>query len=844
QVRSLTPIRAHRADVDAAVERAAVIDQVGSCTGGSSSDPSPAALWRHTRRLDLLRDVECDLRERLDQTKRLKDELGVRAEAAKTQLAAVRQTLWASGGDRLDQAQRELDGAQARRAQVGAAFGALTTAAATLGATVTCREDFDELSAAASAQLADTGSRACVLDGLLDARRLVGDTAAELADLQAERAELARRHDNLPRELHTARAALAQAAGLEPSDLPFVAELVEVRTDHELWRTAFNLALGGFATTVLIDVARLQAFRKAIDTVTTARRIHYRAVPTGLRCDVRPDSRTLPGRLDYRNSPFTGWLKSHLADRFAYVCVDTPGELSQHDKALTRSGQSAQGATGAHGGRGTNVLGFTNTRRLAELDQQITDIATRHDAARTVLAQAEATYDTFDDRRAACLVVRETTWADVDLQTADAEVTRWQGVIAEVTSDNPEVDRLRHQADELDAEADRLLGERGQAERDVADLDVTWSRTVDEVDSAQRVLDEAQSTDCVVTQAQSDYLDALMAGTAADGPPSRVLDLFDAAVRTVDDRLRAERQAAAAAVETGRTALRTAFENFCERWPDPNLGTDPDESYGDFDQILTDLTTHGLHELEEDWRKSLLRLSGNDLTDLDNALSRAKRQIGERIDPVNEILAHLPFADDYHRLRIDARPVQSAELARFRRELRAVRELLDGEATDEQRSARYTRMARLIDRIRQGAPDVAELVDVRRHVRISAEKVDLTGAHVALYDHIGEKSGGESQELVAFIVGAALRYQLGDSGAERPRYAPVFLDEALIKADARFTGRAVGAWRGLGFQLVIAAPDDKVTALEPHVDAQYRTIKDPSGRSRATAVVTVSTEPR
>jgi hypothetical protein len=35
---------------------------------------------------------------------------------------------------------------------------------------------------------------------------------------------------------------------------------------------------------------------------------------------------------------------------------------------------------------------------------------------------------------------------------------------------------------------------------------------------------------------------------------------------------------------------------------------------------------------------------------------------------------------------------------------------------------------------------------------------------------LGGKSGGESQELVAFIVGAALRFQLGD---EAPRTSPV-----------------------------------------------------------------------
>jgi uncharacterized protein YPO0396 len=146
-------------------------------------------------------------------------------------------------------------------------------------------------------------------------------------------------------------------------------------------------------------------------------------------------------------------------------------------------------------------------------------------------------------------------------------------------------------------------------------------------------------------------------------------------------------------------------------------------------------------------------------------------------------------------------------------------------------------MARLIDRIRPDSPERRRLVDVRDHVRISAECVDLDGNHVSVYDHIAGKSGGESQELVAFIVGAALRYQLGDAGAERPRYAPVFLDEAFIKADARFAGRSVGAWRGLGFQLVVGAPLDKVSALEPHVDVVLQAVKDEAGRSRLVTLV-------
>ena len=117
------------------------------------------------------------------------------------------------------------------------------------------------------------------------------------------------------------------------------------------------------------------------------------------------------------------------------------------------------------------------------------------------------------------------------------------------------------------------------------------------------------------------------------------------------------------------------------------------------------------------------------------------------------------------------------------------------------------------------ATDRDRLLDVRRHVEISAERYDHTSGELrATYRTLGEKSGGESQELVAFIVGSALRFRLGDETRSRPRFAPVFLDEGFVKADSEFAGRAVQAWRGLGFQLIVGVPLDKVTGLEPHMD--------------------------
>jgi len=87
--------------------------------------------------------------------------------------------------------------------------------------------------------------------------------------------------------------------------------------------------------------------------------------------------------------------------------------------------------------------------------------------------------------------------------------------------------------------------------------------------------------------------------------------------------------------------------------------------------------------------------------------------------------------------------------------------------------------------------------------------------------------------ITAFICGAALRYQLGDQERDRPRYAPVVLDEAFIKADGRYTASAVDAWMQLGFQLVVGAPEDKFNAIEPAMGLVIGITKDEDHHSYA-----------
>ncbi|MCR2794083.1 AAA family ATPase [Microbacterium sp. zg.Y625] len=844
QVRALQPIRSARARIEEAAERLRVIDEIGRF----SEPDSLATLWRASRRLDLLRDVEAELQSATRAADAKVREQQALADAADIEREGLGEVLRAAGGDRLETAHRELRGLERRLIDVARERERLDAALGVLEVQVASAREFEALADRARRALADPDAKATLREAYGEAISARNARAARITELEAERREAAGRHDNIPARLRESRELLARAAGLSSDRLPFVGELIEVRTEFEPWREAFNLALGGFATTLLIDTAHLPAFRAAIESVRTSERLRYEGVHTGLPEGAAGDPQTLPGRLDYRSSPFTGWLQDELSRRFGYVCVDTSADLSAHRMALTIAGQTSQGARGAHGGHGRrNVLGFSTDRRVGELDAQLGAARAELEIAQAATLEAAAELDALDARRAAFEKIQDLTWEQVDVASVEAERERWTAIIDEVTAENPTIAGIQSQIAAKRSEAAELREGIGRAKAEQQRLADAWAAITDEVDTAQAAVDAAEDAGRALTDDQAAYLDGQFLLPEGAGSATRMQDLarFDAALDSASRRFAEDQRAAQEAVGDQRESLRRTLAGFLDRWPNPNLLADPDHSLADFERILTELETSGLHELETEWRDSLLKLSGNDLTNLDSTLSRSLREIRDRIEPINLIMQDLPFYDDDHRLQITPRETQSEARRRFRKELREVRALIDAAATDEDRERVYVRMSRLIDRLRRTAPDFAELVDVRNHVRVSAERVHaVTKQHVALYDHIGEKSGGESQELIAFIVGAALRYQLGDAGSQRPRYAPVFLDEALIKADAHFTKRAIGAWRGLGFQLIIGAPNDKYSAIEPHVDVEYDILKDTHGRSWAKPKVGLAADAR
>jgi uncharacterized protein YPO0396 len=339
---------------------------------------------------------------------------------------------------------------------------------------------------------------------------------------------------------------------------------------------------------------------------------------------------------------------------------------------------------------------------------------------------------------------------------------------------------LEAEETELKAKLQGVLRAKFTAEGDKSQLDEAHDALLARQQKAHREQGRISDTGITrVTDAQASYLSGMFARVGDPGD----LDAFPGNVTRLRSRLAEVVRNAREQADRAAASLSQIFEDYQGRWPDPNLGV-AIESYSGYRDILDRIRATGLHERRQEWRRRLSEWSGQDLVPLNGAFDTAVEDIEDRLGPVNAILAELAFGPRNDRLKIVLRRLTIEDVTRFRRELKELSSGVTQDLPDDEVEARFTRLRAFIKLIakpeagsKAGAAARDICLDVRKHVEITAARLTTAGVEVATYASLGGKSGGETQELVAFIVGSALRYQLGDEHRARPRFAPVFLDE-------------------------------------------------------------------
>ena len=671
--------------------------------------------------------------------------------------------------------------------------------------------------AAAEAQAEEVSRRRAAYEGLLNAQRLdVPDTAEEFWNLReeltntatellakldrgreastdAEYAQKAARmaRDDAAKELKrveqvgsalpefaiTMRDHICAAVGVDSTELPYIAELMDLRPDQSRWRVAVEKVLRGVGLRLLVPDRHYPAVLRFVNETNMGGRLqlhHVRASASGR--DAEPN--TLAGKL-FVVDP-THVCAAEAADVIAaagdHVCVDDPDLFPRFRRAVTDTGLY----------KDSDRLAIKDDRRpLRQSDYLYQgDVAAKIDALTVELANAEEAYQQarraaddiaaerqqWRDRVAAGKAICEQfpQWNQLDTDTADGHADRLREQFELLLADHPDLEALSARADQCWDEIQNLMTRRGAIQTRRDDLDSRRTRLLE-------VLDR------LTPEFVSEPLTELLNRYANDVPVA--LDLLNPEPHrdALFNVIRKEREQLRESRRRSYDELARILNTFDTAFPDaiPNDSDVFDERVHDYVALCRHIDERELPEAYERMMRLVTEQAPDAILTLHRVAEQETRRISEQIDRVNTGLGAVEF-NRGTRLTLRATPRSLTAVAELTEIVRAIsRRIAEVSLGDKQAILdQYADILRLRNRLASGAPEdrawTRDALDVRNRFTFDCAEWDVdSGDLIRTHSNAGDNSGGEQEKLMAFCLAGALSFNLAnpESSDNKPVFA-------------------------------------------------------------------------
>jgi uncharacterized protein YPO0396 len=674
------------------------------------------------------------------------------------------------------------------------------------------------------------------LDGLATqeegAVKIASDAATKAAgrlwqlrrDAEAKESEIAglrARRSLIPEDADARRNGIASNLGIEIDRLRYAGELLQLNPEHRRWEKAVVGLLLPLSSTLLVDSREFERVRGYVHDEDMLGSITITPAISGASRPVPKDG-GVPALLGIADHPFQGWLAGELNETANYFCVETEAELDDERPAWARGTITPAGMRTGARDRFTKDdrrlrypwLGRDNHRLLRELEDELDSIQRELQVADASADEASLRRDSARARLDELRALRsELNWDRIDTSTTQDRMGELEAQLAQANS--PEVEHLTKLLGKQREEAVRASGKANRLQEEQEILDREWG-------DLASVMDDAKDSVAAASPLTDDERAAL-AATPFTAPTdatgiAATLTAAIASLREQIERHKGDQEKLEAAV-VGNIA---AYRNLDERTARETDGTI--ESLPALLAIYRQLVTDDLPRAKDAWLAKVDEDMNRQLRGVLVQIDDDARIIKRGLAPINDVLRHVRFRQNAA-LSIESVERPSSDLKDFRQIITRYTSNtvgMDAERDADQVEKSFTRLrkhlAKLDEQSRSGDAWRRRVFDAREHVEFQAIETRPDGVKV-VHDGVSGMSGGEGQELIAFILGAALRFRLGDGHEGPPSYATVVLDEGFVKADSDYTGRSLSALRALGFQLIVAAPREKATAFEDYVES-------------------------
>lgn len=837
QIEALTPIIA---DADDYAGRSEQADRLRGCREALASWFAGLKIERLDRRLEELEREQASLQDRIAGLKRDRGE-------QRRERDELRQAIAENGGERLERIGVEIQRQQAEKAErrhEAERYRELVAGlelpeardADTFRDNRTTLEDLREQTEAAQAERQNERTDQFVTMKELRARH--GEIDGELASLKARRS-------NLPAAMLALRENLCQSLDLQPDDLPFAGELIQVREEESDWEGAIERLLHNFALSLLVPDEHYRAVADWVDaTRLRGRLVYYRVRELRSASPARPQPDALSRKLAIRSdSAFYAWLEQELNRRFDHICCSDMDRFRRETRAMTRAGQIKTGGVRhekddrhAINDRTRYVLGWSNENKIRALSEQRDGLERRIQVSADAIAQLDDELKSLGTRLASISKLEMfEDFQRLNWQAPAGRITELEAEYRELRDESDVLNTLRTRLDALEEASEATDGRLEQRQKQLSTVEERARSAREARTEAEGLLDELDENE---RERWFGQLGELREEALGDQPIT---------LNGIDARQREFRAWLTARIDAGDKAIRRlndriiqAMQSFHHRWPQEAREADISVAAADeYRRLLETLTGDDLPRFEKRFKELLNENTIREIAGFQALLHREREQIRERIEIINRSLHEIDYEKGRY-IRLMAETAPDADVREFQHKLRACTEgAITGSEDAQYSEQKFLQVRDIIDRFRgrEGSAEfdrrwTRKVTDVRNWFVFSASERwredDREHEH---YADSGGKSGGQKEKLAYTVLAASLAYQFGlEWGEKRSRsFRFVVIDEAFGRGSDESARYGLELFGRLNLQLLIVTPLQKIHIIEPFV-ASVGFVHNPDGR--------------
>mgnify|MGYP000660443175 CR=1 FL=1 len=697
------------------------------------------------------------------------------------------------------------------------------------------------------------------------------DAKREQSEAQNRVASLEQNKTALDGALVRVREALADELGLSREDVPFVAELLQIRAGEEAWEGVANRVLGGLGTEILVETDHASRARRFINASHWGARVVMREIGN-LSPEVQEVSAdALANKLAVNTqSKFYQVAQSLLNASAGHACLDEASFASASRDCVTQAGSVKSGRRIIKddrrkvSDRSSYILGWNTGRALEEAKAVLSEVSQRLEKAQRELTEHKSGESVRLERinKAKNLLDNWPAFSDIDVATVQKKIEGLNENITRLRS--PEIANLQQLQNDALSKMKTLEDERAEVNQDLGKTKGTLDASEQEVQ--RRLADEAKEAEIhgpLEREHRRLYIsylrEELVKREGFSGERNVVmffLKRFEG--RTAESlstvrRLNDEKSDPSKSLSARRSASHSAVVQALKEHPvfGTKLSGDPNVLFAPMDNLDKDVQCR---PMRQEWRDELARIERDDIARHKKEYETAQRTAAQApvsvfegavrdydkgiqamIAGINDVLVKLPYDHMKNsRVRFRARAItNNPTVSEFKKAL--------SEAVVSASSGNYEviedRVEKLLaclhsDDTAASQQRRANLLDLRTWYEMDIEEYVLgengERQQLNVYSSKNGFSGGQGERMTMLLLGAALRYTF-EPDARIGKVAglrTIILDEAFSKATPETALLATRILIDLGLQVIIATPSEKVQVLNGENHKVFLTIKE------------------